>query len=161
MRVTPAEARKLGVKVPRGKVVRGIGMRPKRPLTPLAKALAKKKRERYEDALAAHLDQAGIRYSRQVGFDPTRRWLADFMVIATNTPTLLVEVDGGTWQRGSRSHSGGGHEADCERDAAALAGGRLVLRVTPHHVTSGLAIEWVKAVLARWKWGGNRLGGVP
>jgi very-short-patch-repair endonuclease len=140
VRISVADAQRLGA-LPKAK-----------PKTAAQRQLAKAEREKYEDALAADLDRAGFRgfYSRQAAFHPGRKWIADFILVGAYHPTLLIEVDGGMWIRGSKSHGSGGYEKDRARDAETLAGGRLVLRVTPRQVIAGLAIEWVKAILKRW-----------
>lgn len=136
MRISLADARRLGAL-------------PKKPhLSPAVRALAKTKRERFEIVLGLQLDHAGIVYERQRQITPGRRWRTDFWI--DGKPPLLVEVDGGTWLPYAH-HGRGGYELDRERDAAALCSGLLVLRVTPVQVTSGKALEWVTAILERWR----------
>lgn len=74
-----------------------------------------------------------------------RRWKADF---AWPGRKLLVEVEGGTWVKGRRSHTGGqAFEEDCEKyNAAVLAGWRL-LRFTTDMVTDGRASRMIERAL--------------
>lgn len=129
MNVTPSQARRLGVL-------------PKKQTTPAQKQVAKMKREQYEDALARQLP-VFLRFERQFKFLPDRAFRADF---AFPDARLLVEVDGGMWIRGSKSHGAGGYELDRERDALAMMAGWVVLRVTPGQVKDGRAADWVVAV---------------
>lgn len=166
MRITHEEARRLGLE-PK-----------KTPLTPAAKALARASRERHEDLLWSQLlryatllwvqkvsdqviewstiPQSGVRDQtvtsfiarRQYEFLDGRKFKTDIAIFANPGVGLLVEVDGGLFIRGNRSHGGGvGREADMERDALAIIDGWSVLRVSPRQVKNGKAIQWITSIL--------------
>jgi very-short-patch-repair endonuclease len=126
-------------------VARRLGALPKRPQTDLGKKLARDYRERYENALAAQLDEKGLKYVRQYGFIVGRRFRADFRL-----GLLLVEVDGGGFVNG-RHNRALGREADQERDALALCVGFRVLRVSPNQVMNGKAVGWIEKIRGRMK----------
>lgn len=78
------------------------------------------------------LTAAGISYEREYRFDPSRRWRADFYI----APSLLVEVEGGTWS-GGRHTSGVGYRNDAIKYNAAVLKGFRVLRFTADMVRDG------------------------
>jgi len=166
VRISVSDAKKLGA------------MPKRAPLGPAAKALAKAHRDRHEDALwsqlakyvtllwvqkvspevlewstfpAAGLSAPPVRSfvaRRQFEFLEGRKFRSDIAIFANPGVGLLVEVDGGLFIRGNRSHGGGvGREADMERDALAIIDGWKILRVSPRHVKNGKAIEWVTTIL--------------
>ena len=99
-----------------------------------------------EDALAAQLSEAGLKYKRQLKFHNKRRWKADF---AWPDEMLLVEVQGGTWT-GGRHTRGGGFHADRERSNEAQIAGWLMLEVTAGMIKDGSALDFInRALLAR------------
>ena len=81
---------------------------------------------------------------REFRFAPPRRWRFDF---AWPAHMLAVEVEGGGFV-GGRHGRGQGMAADAEKYNEAALLGWLVLRVTPHQITSGMAIGWVERGLA-------------
>jgi very-short-patch-repair endonuclease len=78
-------------------------------------------------------------------FHPTRRWRFD---VAFLKEKLAVEVEGGVYVQGRHSR-GAGLEKDCEKYAEAAILGWTVLRVTPRHVKSGKAAEWIERCLGQ------------
>ena len=79
----------------------------------------------------------------QFKFCETRRWKSDFAFPAQK---LLIEIEGGIWQK-SRHTTGTGFTNDCEKyNEAALLGYR-VLRFTTDMVKDGKAIETLFAAL--------------
>ena len=80
--------------------------------------------------------------TRELKFHPTRKWRFD---LAFMDAKIAVEVDGGVFIQGRHSR-GAGIEKDCEKFAEATALGWRVLRVTPRHVTSGQAVDWIERI---------------
>lgn len=97
-----------------------------------------------EDLLAFHLRAAGIPYQREVRFDPSRKWRADFCV----GTRVLVEVEGGIWS-GGRHTRGSGFAKDLEKYTAASIAGFTVIRVSTEQVESGEALALVEEALGR------------
>ena len=95
-----------------------------------------------EDELEFQLKAAKIPYEREVRFHPKRRWRFDFIVQDTK---IAVEVEGGIWGMG-RHTRGAGFEADAEKSNEATILGWKLLRVTPKHIRSGQALEWIESL---------------
>lgn len=92
--------------------------------------------------LAQQLVAVGIEHRREVRFWPTRRWRIDILV----ADSVAVEVDGGGWVMGRHSR-GAGIEADAEKSAHIAISGYRLIRVTPKHVQSGEALNWIEAAI--------------
>lgn len=113
------------------------------------KGLSMSQRTKLEDALAFQIKAAGLPVpEREWRFHPTRRWRFDF---AWPGDKLAVEVEGGIWLpaqgKKGRHNTGKGIEEDMVKyNAAALLGWR-VLRVSPGHVRSGEALQWIEGAL--------------
>lgn len=73
-----------------------------------------------------------------------RLWRADF---AWPFHKLMVEVQGGIWNRGAHVR-GRGYLNDCEKLNRATLMGYRVLYVCGIHIESGKAIEWIKEALS-------------
>jgi very-short-patch-repair endonuclease len=97
-----------------------------------------------EELFAAQVRAAGLpEPEREVRFHPKRKWRADF---AWMDAALLVELDGGEWVRG-RHCTGSGMAKDNEkRNAATLAGWKLLV-YTGSQVRDGSAIREVTHAL--------------
>lgn len=97
-----------------------------------------------ESTLAFHLKCHNIGFVREYPFAAQygRNWRADFYI----SPTLLIEVDGGTWS-GGRHTRGAGFAEDCEKTNFAVMKGYRVLRFTSEQVTGGMAIDTIKECL--------------
>jgi very-short-patch-repair endonuclease len=76
-------------------------------------------------------------------FHPTRKWRFDMALLDA---MLAVEIDGGGWVRGAH-HRAAGRENDNAKDAAAMALGWRVLRVSWDHVKSGQALETLRLII--------------
>ena len=107
-----------------------------------------------EARLALLLKAEGIPFERGYRFHSSRKWPADFHILGT---LLLVEVEGGIFNRGRHSR-GVGFTNDCEKYAEAMCLGYTVLRVTPAQVDAGAAVDWIRRILERRRLEKMRLG---
>lgn len=82
---------------------------------------------------------------REYRFDSSRRWRFDF---AYSDRKIGIEVQGGIWIKGGHN-TGKGIEKDYEKLNNALLQGWKVLLFTGGHIKSGIAIEFVKQILAQ------------
>jgi very-short-patch-repair endonuclease len=99
-----------------------------------------------EDLLAFHLRAARLPTPvREYRFHDTRAWRFDF---AWPAALVAVEVDGGTWN-GGRHSRGAGYANDCEKRNAAVLAGWRVLSVTSEMVHNGQAAALVQQALER------------
>lgn len=98
-------------------------------------------------------DEGLIAPHRQYKFHNGRRWKFDFawpgVLGGDRFHSFAVEVDGGLWLKRGGHTTGRGVTADREKDAASLAHGWVVLRVTPEMVKDGRAISDIKGLLLR------------
>ena len=102
-----------------------------------------------EDELAFQLDAAGIAYQREYKFCPGRRWRADFYI----RPMILVEVEGGNWNKG-RHVRPIGFEEDAEKYDEAEILRFNVLRFTQKHIKSGWALQTIERLMdIKREWG--------
>lgn len=112
--------------------------------------------------LLAQILGAGLpvpRYgTKQWRFHPRRRWRADFAWPRHGLNGVIVEVEGGYWQKartkdGQETGHSAGHahparfEADVEKYNEATLAGITVIRVTPAMIRDGRALEYVKRAL--------------
>lgn len=108
-----------------------------------------------EERLAFHLRAEGIAFERQFHWHPNSRFRADFRISDTR---ILVEVQGGVFLKGNRSHTGGvGYARDRARTNAAQLLGWTMLEFTPSQIKRGEAIRCIKQALR----GGPRVGDRP
>lgn len=92
---------------------------------------------RWEDMLAAQLDEAGIAFEREYRFVLDRRFRFDFRIGLD----LAVEIEGGVHGLKRQFRS------DLDKHALALLYGWRVLRVSPEQVRSGAALGLVERLL--------------
>lgn len=79
-------------------------------------------------------------------FHPKRRWRSD---LAWPAEKILVEYEGGIWQRGA--HVRGKHyESDCEKYNEATLFGYEVYRFTYDMVRTGMALDVIIRALAKY-----------
>lgn len=97
-----------------------------------------------ECALALHLRANGIDFDREVCLIPGRKWRVDFLL----KPTLVVEVEGGSWQMG-RHQRPRGFESDIAKYNALTLAGYSVLRFTTAMVLSGKAINTILPLVGK------------
>lgn len=96
-----------------------------------------------EEMLAFQLKASHIKFVREFCPFLSRRFRFDFKL----SDTLLVEVQGGIWNKGGHS-SGIGITRDCEKYSLAAAHGYRVILVTPAQIKAGLALTWIEQALA-------------
>ena len=96
-----------------------------------------------EDTFALQLRAAGLKFEREVGVIPKRKFRHDFRITGTN---LLIEVQGGVFVKGAHS-TGLGITRDATKNNLAVLAGFRVLYVTAQHIKSGEALGWVMAAL--------------
>ena len=121
----------------------------KRP--PKTKASAKplpKAKEKYleaEETLFQELEEHSIGYERKFQFEPTKHWRFDFHIVKLR---LLIEIAGGPWSGGR-----GGKLAmkawSLDRYDVAEEMGYTFVRLEPHQIESGYAINWIQNQLER------------
>lgn len=89
------------------------------------------------------LKMAGLpEYKREYRFMKERQWPFDF---AWPDQKIALEIQGGTWVKGSRSHAGGtGYENDCQKYNEATIRGWAVLKVTGDMVKNGRFISYLE-----------------
>jgi hypothetical protein len=126
MRMTRAEAAKLGITLP------------KATLSQKTKADASEQGQFLLRCQAYGLPVPIAEYE----FCEGRKWRADY---AFPDLDVLVEIDGGAWVAG-RHTRGKGFEADCEKKAEAICRGWFVLCVTPQMVKDGRLFAWLKRI---------------
>jgi len=101
---------------------------------------------RLEDTLEQHIMLSGLPSpAREFRFHHRRRWRFDF---AWPLYKVAVEVDGGIYSRG-RHVRGTGFERDAEKRNAAVLAGWRVLHFTPSHVKSGIAVKMIEDLMRR------------
>lgn len=116
-----------------------------KPSGVLTKAIAKAKRERWEDMFLSQLRGCpGIpMWHREWQFDSKRKWRFDFALV---TLLVVAEIEGGVYSQG-RHTRGSGFEADCEKYNRAAELGWTIFRYTPSMVKSGDAIAQFERVV--------------
>ncbi|CAD9195551.1 hypothetical protein [Acinetobacter bohemicus] len=114
---------------------------------PRAKPLPKAK-EKYleaEETLFQELEEHSIGYERKFQFEPTKHWRFDFHIVKLR---LLIEIAGGPWSGGR-----GGKLAmkawSFDRYDVAEEMGYTFVRLEPHQIESGYAINWIQSQLER------------
>lgn len=116
------------------------------PAQAIAKAQATAKRNKWQDAYALQIKQAGLP-------EPVPEWQAiegrkfrwDF---AWPECGILVEIQGGIWSRGKSGHStGAGINRDCMKGNLANIQGFCCLSFTSDMIRDGTALEQTREVL--------------
>lgn len=97
-----------------------------------------------EECLALHLRANGIEFDREVCLIEDRKWRVDFLL----KPSLVVEVEGGSWQMG-RHQRPGGFEKDIAKYNALTIAGYSILRFTTAMVLSGQAIATILPLVGK------------
>ena len=118
--------------------------RESKPSTPSGSKIFKE--SKLERELANQLNLAGIPYLQELCPIPGRKFRFDFAFAHKGT-LLLLEVQGGIFQRGGHS-TGVGITRDAEKGNLAVLEGYHVFHVTAEHIRSGQALRWVQKFLA-------------
>lgn len=97
---------------------------------------------------AKHLRELGLKFDKEYRFDSRRRFRADFWIKKDRLgycQRILVDIQGGTWFHGQRSHAGGtGYENDCNKANLATMQDWRFLRFTTRQIMSGEAKEFLR-----------------
>lgn len=110
----------------------------------LAKEQRKANRRKLHDAMLQQIRGTGIPLPVQEHqFMSTRRWRLD---LAWLTDRVAMELHGGIWTQGGHTR-GGGFQSNREKMNEAQLLGWTVLEVTPAHIKSGQALEWLARAL--------------
>ena len=98
-----------------------------------------------EETLFQELEEYSIGYERKFQFEPTKHWRFDFHIVKLR---LLIEIAGGPWSGGR-----GGKLAmkawSFDRYDVAEEMGYTFVRLEPHQIESGYAINWIQSQLER------------
>lgn len=101
----------------------------------------------YKAEFEQQLSLVGIQVEHEFCFAPPRRWRSDWRIVGT---TLLVEFEGGLFKKRKAGHSSvSGILRDVEKYNEAMLAGWTVIRITPKHVESGQALQWVEQAVAQ------------
>ena len=114
---------------------------------PRAKPLPKAK-EKYleaEETLFQELEEHLIGYERKFQFEPTKHWRFDFHIVKLR---LLIEIAGGPWS-GGRGGKFAMKAWSFDRYDVAEEMGYTFVRLEPHQIESGYAINWIQNQLER------------
>ena len=121
----------------------------KRP--PKTKARSKplpKAKEKYleaEETLFQELEEHSIGYERKFQFESTKHWRFDFHIVKLR---LLIEIAGGPWS-GGRGGKLANKAWSLDRYDAAEEMGYTFVRLEPHQIELGYAINWIQRQLKR------------
>ena len=112
---------------------------------PRSKPLPKAK-EKYleaEETLFQELEEYRIGYRRKFQFESTKNWRFDFYIVKLN---LLIEIAGSPWSvgRSGKKIANAFYKYD---DAEEM--GYTFVRLEPHQIESGYAINWIRSQLER------------
>lgn len=112
---------------------------------PRTKPLPKAK-EKYleaEETLFQELEEHRIGYCRKFQFESTKNWRFDFYIVKLN---LLIEIVGSPWSvgRGGKKIANAFSKYDYAEEM-----GYTFVRLEPHQIESGYAINWIRSQLER------------
>ena len=119
----------------------------KRPIKtkPRNKPLPKAKQKYLgaEETLFQELEKYRIGYRRKFQFESTKNWRFDFYIVRLN---LLIEIAGSPWSvgRGGKKIANSFNKYDLAEDQ-----GYTFVRLEPHQIESGYAINWIRSQLER------------
>lgn len=114
----------------------------KKPRTkPLPKA--KEKYLEAKETLFQELEEHLIGYEREFQFESTKNWRFDFYIVKLR---LLIEIAGSQWSvgRGGKKIANSFNKYDLAEEM-----GYTFVRLEPHQIESGYAINWIEAQLER------------
>lgn len=100
----------------------------------------------FKAELVQQLNLVGILIETEFRFHPVRKWRTDWHVVDTK---ILIEFEGGLFAKGKQGHSSiNGIHRDIEKYNNAALLGYTVIRVTPKHVESGQALQWIEQAVS-------------
>ena len=86
-------------------------------------------------------------WKREYRFCPSRQWRFDF---AWPGELVAVEIEGIVWGKSKGRHQTGvGFSEDAVKYNVATLAGWMLVRITGHHIMSGLGLSWLEFALAR------------
>ena len=96
-----------------------------------------------EEALFQELEEYRIGYRRKFQFESTKNWRFDFYIVKLN---LLIEIAGSPWSvgRGGKKIANSFNKYDLAENQ-----GWTFVRLEPHQIESGYAINWIRSQLER------------
>ncbi|MEG2271079.1 MAG: hypothetical protein RSC05_02290 [Acinetobacter sp.] len=98
-----------------------------------------------EETLFQELEEHSIGYERKFQFEPTKHWRFDFHIVKLR---LLIEIAGGPWS-GGRGGKLANKAWSLDRYDIAEEMGYTFVRLEPHQIESGYAINWIQGQLKR------------
>ena len=104
----------------------------------------KRSKPNYKAEFLSQLALLKIQTEAEFRFHPERRWRSDWRIKATR---ILIEFEGGLFGGKGGHSSVSGILRDCEKYNEAALAGWTVIRITPKHVTSGQALQWVERAM--------------
>ena len=112
---------------------------------PLPKA--KEKYLEAEETLFQELEKNLIGYERKFQFEPNKNWRFDFHIVKLK---LLIEIAGSPWSvgRGGKKIANAFNKYDIAEEM-----GYTFVRLEPHQIESGYAINWIQSQLERLEYG--------
>lgn len=102
----------------------------------------------YKAELLQQFALVGIQVEPEFYFAKPRKFRSDWRVKGL---PVLIEYDGGIFSCKASHSSIGGILRDIEKMNMAAIAGYIVIRVTPKHVVSGEALQWVERAVERAK----------
>jgi len=91
--------------------------------------------------LERYLDTFGMKLEKEFKFCINRKFKSDYAILPWR---LLIEIDGGCWQKKSRHFYGTGAIKDMEKNNLAMIYGFQVLHFTPEQFRKTQCVEWLE-----------------
>lgn len=104
----------------------------------------------YKQEFLTQLAMLKIQVEPEFRFHPERKWRADWVVLDHHgkRTKILIEYEGGLFMKSKSGHTSiNGIHRDAEKANEASLMGFTLLRITPKHVVSGQALQWVERAL--------------
>ena len=104
----------------------------------------------YKAEFVQQCSLVGIELQPEFKIFENRKFRADWRVLPDTK--ILIEFEGGLFHSGKRGHHSirGIHKDILKYNLCALAGW-MVIRITPKHVESGQALQWVEQAVQRYR----------
>ena len=115
----------------------------------LKKLVKNAQKETLEARLLRDIKAVGLPIPEmQYKWHPDRLFMADY---AYPHIKLLIECDGGQWQRNTGHNSGTGKDRDCEKDIEAIFHGWKIFRFPTSMIMDGRAIAYLEKFFDGYK----------